>query len=183
MAIPVLSGLWQLARRVEGLFENVENLMRGLQGLRDELRELDKRVSSLENREELLVEKARSAAAVAASNAVTHELVEMSRRIGVLEAGQGGPRRIEGSFCATACSVARAKHAERATPMWPKARPTVPHRTRRRNALNRPLSSLPGRHSITLAPMGISRRGTSGARGEPIAVGSALRNGFHHVAS
>lgn len=95
MAIPVLSGLWQLARRVEGLFENVENLMRGLQGLRDELRELDKRVSSLENREELLVEKARSAAAVAASNAVTHELVEMSRRIGVLEAGQGGPRRIE----------------------------------------------------------------------------------------
>ena len=46
MAIPVLGGLWQLARRVEGLFENVENLMRGLQGLRDELRELDKRVST-----------------------------------------------------------------------------------------------------------------------------------------
>lgn len=49
----------------------------------------------LENREELLVERTRSAAAVAASNAVTHELVEMSRRIGALEAGQGGQRRLE----------------------------------------------------------------------------------------
>ena len=48
--------------------------------MRDELRQLERRVSVLENREELLVERTRSAAAVAASNAVTHELVEMSRR-------------------------------------------------------------------------------------------------------
>ena len=49
----------------------------------------------LENREELLVERTRSAAAVAASSAVTHELVEMSRRIGALEAAQRDQRRLE----------------------------------------------------------------------------------------
>ena len=63
--------------------------------MRDELRQLERRVSVLENREELLVERTRSAAAVAASNAVTHELVEMSRRIGALEAAQRDQRRLE----------------------------------------------------------------------------------------
>ncbi len=63
--------------------------------MRDELRQLERRVSALENREELLVEKTPSAAAAAASNAVTHELVDMSRHISALEAGQGGQRRIE----------------------------------------------------------------------------------------
>jgi hypothetical protein len=63
--------------------------------VRDELQQLERHVSALENREELLVERTRSAAAVAASNAVTHELVDMSRRIGALEAGQSGHRRIE----------------------------------------------------------------------------------------
>jgi hypothetical protein len=63
--------------------------------VRDELRQLERRVSVLENREELLVERTRSAAAVAASNAVTHELVEMSRRIGALEAAQRDQRRLE----------------------------------------------------------------------------------------
>jgi hypothetical protein len=42
------------------------------------------------------VEMTRAAAAVAASSAVTqHLVVDMSRRIGALEAGQGGQRRIE----------------------------------------------------------------------------------------
>jgi hypothetical protein len=59
------------------------------------LRGLEKRVAALEGREELLVEKTRAAAAVAASSAVTQYLVDMSRRIGVLEAGQGGQSRIE----------------------------------------------------------------------------------------
>jgi predicted nucleic acid-binding Zn-ribbon protein len=95
MAIPGVSLLWQLARRVEKVFEEVDNANRGLAKLRDELHELEKRVTALEGREELLVEKTRTAASVAASSAVTIHLVDMSRRIGALEAGQGTPRRIE----------------------------------------------------------------------------------------
>ena len=95
MAIPVLGGIWQLARRVENLFQDVAKLVQGLAAVSDELRQLERRVSALEGREELFVEKTRSAAAAAASNAVTHELVDMSRRIGALEAGQGGQRRVE----------------------------------------------------------------------------------------
>jgi hypothetical protein len=53
------------------------------------------RVTALQRREELLIEKTRSAAAVAASDAVTQHLFEMSRRIGALEAGQSSQRRLE----------------------------------------------------------------------------------------
>ena len=60
----------------------------------DGVRALEKRVASLEGREELLIEKSRAAAAVAASGAVTTHLVDMSRRIGVLEAGRGGAMRL-----------------------------------------------------------------------------------------
>jgi phage shock protein A len=93
MAIPGVSLLWQLARRIEKVFEEVDNANRGLAKLRDELNDLEKRVAALESREELLIEKTRTAAAVAASGAVTQHLVDMSRRIGALEAG--GQRRIE----------------------------------------------------------------------------------------
>ena len=93
MALPILGSIWQLARRVEDLFRDVAKLVDGLAATRDELRELEKRVASLEDREELLIEKARSAAGVAASSAVTTHLVDMSRRIGALEAG--GQKRIE----------------------------------------------------------------------------------------
>jgi BMFP domain-containing protein YqiC len=71
MAIPGVSLLWQLARRVEKVFEEVDNANRGLAKLRDDLNDLEKRVTALEGREELLVEKTRTAAAVAASSAVT----------------------------------------------------------------------------------------------------------------
>jgi predicted nucleic acid-binding Zn-ribbon protein len=93
MAIPGVGLLWQLARRIEKVFEEVDNANRGLAKLRDELNDLEKRVTALEGREELLVEKTRTAASVAASSAVTHHLVDMSRRIGALEAG--GHKRIE----------------------------------------------------------------------------------------
>jgi predicted nucleic acid-binding Zn-ribbon protein len=95
MAIPVLGNIWQLARRVEDLFTDVAKLVQGLAAARDELRDLEKRVTALEGREELLVEKTRTAASMAASSAVTTHLVDMSRRIGALEAGQGSQRRIE----------------------------------------------------------------------------------------
>ena len=95
MAIPLPGGVWQLARRVEDLFQDVARLVQGLAAARDELRQLERRIQALEAREELLVEKARSAAAVAASGAVTQHLVEMSRRIGALEERSGGLRRLE----------------------------------------------------------------------------------------
>ena len=96
MAIPVLGGIWQLARRIENIFQDVAKLVHGLAALRDELQQLERRVTALEGREELLIGRTRSAATVAASSAVTQHLVDMSRRIGALEAGQGGgQRRIE----------------------------------------------------------------------------------------
>jgi ABC-type transporter Mla subunit MlaD len=95
MAIPVLGTIWQLARRVEDIFQDVAKLVQGLAAARDELRDLERRLSALEGREELLIEKARSAAGAAASSAVTQSLVDMSRRIGALEERSGGQRRIE----------------------------------------------------------------------------------------
>jgi chromosome segregation ATPase len=108
MAIPGVSLLWQLARRVEKVFEEVDNANRGLAKLRDELNDLEKRVAALEGREELLIEKTRTAAAVAASGAVTQHLVDMSRRIGRLRQGmavRGGSNR----GCIGAHSPARHK--------------------------------------------------------------------------
>jgi phage shock protein A len=87
MAISVLGSIWQVARRVEEIFQDVAKLVQGLAVVRDELRDLERRIAALENREELLIEKTKTAASVAASSAVTQHLVDMSRRIGALEAG------------------------------------------------------------------------------------------------
>ena len=73
--------------------QEVDNANRGLAKLRDELIDLEKRVTALEGRKELLVEKTRTAASVAAGIAVTTHLVDMSRRIGAL--GAGDQRKIE----------------------------------------------------------------------------------------
>jgi LDH2 family malate/lactate/ureidoglycolate dehydrogenase len=95
MAIPGFDKLWRLVRRVDDVFQKVDNTTRALDRITDELRAVEKRVAALEGREELLVEKARSAAGAAASSAVTQNLVEVSRRIGVLEERNGGQKRIE----------------------------------------------------------------------------------------
>jgi septal ring factor EnvC (AmiA/AmiB activator) len=95
MTIPVLGSISQLARRVEDIFQDVAKLVQGLAAVRDELRQVEKRVAALEAREKPLIEKARSTAGAAASSAVMQNLVEMSRRIGALEERSGGQRRIE----------------------------------------------------------------------------------------
>jgi hypothetical protein len=95
MALGSIGPVFQLLRRLDRFLEATENNIRTLEKVIEELRALEKRVAALEGREELLVEKTRAAAAVAASSAVTQHLVDMSRRIGALEAGQGGQRRIE----------------------------------------------------------------------------------------
>jgi hypothetical protein len=95
MALGSIGPVFQLLRRLDRFLEATENNTRTLEKVIEELRAMEKRVAALEGREELLVEKTRAAAAVAASSAVTQHLVDMSRRIGALEVGQGSQRRIE----------------------------------------------------------------------------------------
>ncbi|HEY1933377.1 MAG TPA: hypothetical protein VGG99_15300 [Acetobacteraceae bacterium] len=95
MALRDIALLWQLARRIERVFESAENATRGLEKVRDELRDMEKRIAKLEGNEELLIEKARASSAVAASTAVTHHLVDMSRRIGALEERSSGQHRLK----------------------------------------------------------------------------------------
>ena len=95
MAIPGFDRHWRLVRRIDEVFLKVDNATRAIDRLTDELRAAEKRIATLEAGEELLVEKTRSAASMAASNAVTQHLVDMSRRIGSLEAGQHGQRRLD----------------------------------------------------------------------------------------
>jgi hypothetical protein len=90
MVIPGFDQLWRLVRRLDDVFVKVDNTTRAIDRLTDELRAAEMRIATLEAREELLVEKTRAAAAVAASNAVTHELVDMARRIGRWRQGARG---------------------------------------------------------------------------------------------
>jgi ABC-type transporter Mla subunit MlaD len=103
MALRGLGPVFQLLRRLDRFLEATENNTRTLEKVRDELRALEKRVAALEGREELLVEKTRSAAAVAARNPVTQHLVDMSRRIGALEAvhGSSAADRVGPTICPT----------------------------------------------------------------------------------
>jgi hypothetical protein len=55
---------------------------------------MENRMTAVEANQERVIIEARAASAVAASGAVTRHLVDMPRRIGVLEAGQS-QRRIE----------------------------------------------------------------------------------------
>ena len=45
MALPSIGLIWQLARRIEDVFEKVDNATRGLSKLRDDLVELERRVA------------------------------------------------------------------------------------------------------------------------------------------
>jgi hypothetical protein len=47
MAIPVLGSIWQVARRVETLFVDVEKLVVSVSAMREELRQLEKRSPAL----------------------------------------------------------------------------------------------------------------------------------------
>jgi len=56
---------------------------------------LEDRLTMLEANQRELVTEARAAAAVAASGAVMQHLVDMARRIGALEAGNGHQKRLK----------------------------------------------------------------------------------------
>lgn len=89
MPLPALDGLWRLVRRVDDVFVRTDRAFVLLEKLTEDIRVLERRVSALEIREDLLVEKTRTAAATAAAGAVTVHLVDMARRIGALEARGG----------------------------------------------------------------------------------------------
>ena len=95
MAIPGISAIVGLVRRVDRLFENVEKTQLGLEALAKRVSAVEDRMTALEANQDKVIIEARAASAVAASSAVTQHLVDMSRRIGALEAGQGRQRRIE----------------------------------------------------------------------------------------
>jgi hypothetical protein len=95
LALPGIGAIVGLVRRVDRLFENVEKTQRGLEALEKRVSAVEDRMTALEANQGNLIVEARAASAVAASGAVTTHLVDMSRRIGALEAGQGGQRRIE----------------------------------------------------------------------------------------
>lgn len=91
MRLPYVSSILDFIRTVDRLIATIEGTQKSLELLVLDVRDLQRRVTLLEAREELLVEKARTAAATAASAAVTTHLVDLARRIGALEAG-GAPR-------------------------------------------------------------------------------------------
>jgi hypothetical protein len=95
LALPGIGAIVGLVRRVDRLLENVEKTQRGLEALEKRVSAIEDRMTALEANQGNLIVEARAASAVAASGAVTAHLVDMSRRIGALEAGQGGQRRIE----------------------------------------------------------------------------------------
>jgi hypothetical protein len=95
MALRDVGLLWQLARRVEGVFEQVEKATVGLAKVRDDLSGIERRMTALESDKEKVLIEARAGAAVAASGGVTQHLVDMARRIGVLEAGQRSHKRLQ----------------------------------------------------------------------------------------
>jgi cell division protein FtsB len=95
LALPGLGAVIGLVRRVDRLFENVEKTQLGLEALEKRVSAIEDRMKALESREELLVEKTRTAASVAASGLVNSHLVDIARRIGALEAGQGTQRRLD----------------------------------------------------------------------------------------
>jgi hypothetical protein len=92
LALPGIGAIVGLVRRVDRLFENVTAWIRGAGEARQRF---EHRMTVLEAHQGSLIVEARAASAVAASGAVTTYLVDMSRRIGALEAGHGGQRRIE----------------------------------------------------------------------------------------
>jgi hypothetical protein len=90
----------EVIRRVDRLFENVSKLQTGHDVLADRIFDLERRVTALESREELLVERMGNRASEAATGVVNGTIMEMARRLGGLEErvrslGAEGQKRIE----------------------------------------------------------------------------------------
>lgn len=85
MALAGVGRFWEILRRVDRLFENVGKLQDGQEAITDRLLEIEKRLSALENREELMIERMGTRASEAATAVVNHNMMDMARRLGALE--------------------------------------------------------------------------------------------------
>ena len=85
MALAGIGRLWEVLRRVDRLFENVGKLQDGQEALADRLLAIERRLSALENREELMIERMGSRASEAATAVVNHNVADMARRLRALE--------------------------------------------------------------------------------------------------
>ncbi len=72
---------WSLAKKVEALLELEDKHGKAIAGIQGQIENLVQRVIALEGREELLMERAKSAAGMGAMAA----MAEISRRVGGLE--------------------------------------------------------------------------------------------------
>ena len=79
------SDLLNLARTVDRLLQLETKHGKAIDILTEKLLELDRRVTSLEAREEIVVAKAQAAAGVAASQVAMTAMSDISRRVGGLE--------------------------------------------------------------------------------------------------
>ena len=85
MALAGVGRFWEVLRRVDRLFENVGKLQDGQEAITDRLLTIEKRLSALENREELMIERMGTRASEAATAVVNLNVSDMARRLGVLE--------------------------------------------------------------------------------------------------
>lgn len=85
MALAGIGRLWEVLRRVDRLFENVGKLQDGQEALADRLLDIEKRLSAIENREELMIERMGTRASEAATAVVNNNMMDMARRLGALE--------------------------------------------------------------------------------------------------
>ena len=95
MALADFGRMIELFRRIDRLFENVQKLQIGQEALGDRLREVERRLATLENREELMVERMGTRASEAATAVVNANLMDMARRLGALEERSRGAKQIE----------------------------------------------------------------------------------------
>ena len=85
----------EVFRRIERLFENVQKLQIGQEALGDRFLEVERRLATLGNREELMIERMGTRASEAATAVVNANLMDMARRLGALEERSRGPKQIE----------------------------------------------------------------------------------------
>ena len=95
MALAGVGRLIEVLRRIDRLFENIQKLQAGQEALGDRLLEVERRLSKLENREELLIEKMGTRASEAATAVMNANMMDMARRLGALEERSRTPKQIE----------------------------------------------------------------------------------------
>ena len=93
-----IGGAWALLRKVDRLLQLEEEHGKAIADLGTQLLALDRRLSHLESRGDLVVNEAKAAARSASYEATQGVTADLARRSGALEAGAkpGGRKRVTG---------------------------------------------------------------------------------------